>query len=374
MKKKYNLLITISEFMYSSQLRNLCDLVSLLDKNIFEIEIGALATGDSGRVEVEKLGVPYYPLRLQPDRNMSWKKFCDLIKGPYVIFNKKYDLVHSLLYQCLCTEPLFIKLLTSAKYIYTKSNLEWHNHKFNWALKSHLADKIISISNATDALLIEKGFGEKIQKIYLGIDTNVFQESFEKRKSFRATYNIPDSSLVYGCAAQFVEWKEHLTVIHAFESLADSYENIYLVLCGFHQDDSYFHSVMKRIKSSIASDRILYLGVLSDMASFYSGIDCFVLPSRNETFGYVYIEAMSCNRPVIACRAAGPLEIVEENETGLFMEMSSVGDLFKQMEKYIRNRDILVEHGKKGRRRVVEVFSKEVMAKKFEELYLKLLD
>src|SRR3972149_8008639 len=283
MKRKYKLLITISEFMYSSQVRNLCDLVSLLDKNLFEIEIGALATGDSARKEVEKLGVPYYQLRLQPTRHMTPKKCFDLIRGPFIITNRGYDLVHSLLYQSFFTEALFLKVLAQAKYIYTKSNLEWENHKYNWVLKSLLADKIISISNATDKLLVSRGFGNKMEKIFLGIDTDHFQESAEKRKYFREKYNIPAGALVFGCAAQFVEWKEHRTLIEAFELLWRREKGIYLMLCGFHLNDAYFEEVMEKIGNSVVDGRIIYMGHLEDMPGFYSAIDCFVLPSRNET-------------------------------------------------------------------------------------------
>ena len=372
--KKYRILITVSELMYSSQVRNLCDLVSLLDKDKFEIEIGALATGDEAHGDVERLGVKIYRLRLQPTRGFTLSNLVDLVKGPFIVAYKQYDLVHSLLYQCFFTEPFFFKLLTKTKYVYTKSNLEWGNHPTNWRWKSTLADRIISISGATDQVLDETGFGGKKAKIFLGIDTAEFVHSDDSRTSMRAQLEIPHDAIVFGCAAQFIEWKEHLTVFRSFERLAEKHPNIYLLFCGPNHNDAYYHEVVGEIESSRFCDRVQLLGTLSDMPGFYSAIDCFVLASRYETFGYVYVEAMSCNRPVIGCRAAGPLEIIVEGETGFFTKMSDASDLAIQMEKYLTSPELIEQHGLKGRSRVTKVFSKEAMARKTQELYLEMLE
>ena len=371
---RYRILITLSEFMYSSQVRNIYDLVSLIDKDKFEVDIGALATGNEAQKEVEKLGVKIYRLRLQPTRGFTFSKFLDLVKGPFVIAYKQYDLVHSLLYQSFFTEPFFFKLLTKTKYVYTKSNLEWGNHPKNWEWKSKLSDRIVSISSATDELLDAKGFGDKKAKIFLGIDTGHFKHSNASRVNLRQQHGIPEDALVYGCAAQFIEWKEHLTAFRAFEKIAGKHTNTYLLYCGPNHRDAYYHSVVETVNASPYKDRVRFLGTLSDMPAFYSAIDCFVLPSRYETFGYVYVEAMSCGLPVIACRAAGPLEIIVEGETGFFTQMSNPDDLSVQMEKYLTIPGILQNHGAAGRHRAIEIFSKETMARKTQDLYLEMLE
>lgn len=373
MVNKTRLLITVSEFMFSSQVRNLYDLLSLIDTDMFEVEIGALRTEDDAGEMIRSLGFPVFQLRLQPTRPIRPGDALTLLKGPLKFVSGRYDVVHSLLYQSIFTEALVAKVLGRSKYIYTKSNLEWDNHPFNWKIKSRLSDAIISISRATDELLDEKGFGDKRKTIYLGIDTVNFSRDFDKRRMRRHWVEDENDAFVFGCAAQLVEWKEHLTLIEAFETVADQHSNAYLVFCGFHREDDYYREFQRRIKESRHSERIRYLGTLSDMPEFYSSIDCFVLPSRYETFGYVYVEAMSCQLPVIACNAAGPLDIVENGQSGLLVGISQVSELAAAMSRYVSDKDAALRHGARGRDIVIARFSKEKMASQSQELYKSLL-
>ena len=155
--------------------------------------------------------------------------------------------------------------------------------------------------------------------------------------------------------------------------MCERHNKIALFFCGPNHNNDYYRKIMSRIADSSMRDKIHVLGTLDDMPSFYSAIDCFVLPSRNEPFGYVYIEAMSCNKPVIACRAGGPLDIIEENKNGFLIEIGSPDDLADKMERYIENKELITEHGKFSRKIVEDKFSTDIMVKNHQELYLELL-
>lgn len=371
--RPFRLLFTISELTHSSQVRNLVDLLSRLDRDIFECEIGALRVGDAATDAVAALGWPYFRFRLIPTRNMNGADFQSLVASPFKLMMGHYDLVHSLLYQSVASEAIAVKRLTGAKYVYTKSNLEWDNHPSQWRLKSKHSDCVVSISEATSDLLRERGFADRIEKIYLGIDTEAFKFDGADGWRFRQRWGIAAGALVFGCVAQFVEWKEHLTLVRAFELVADRYPKASLVICGPDHGDNYYHSCEDYIRSSRHAGKIHLVGTLSDMPAFYSAIDVFVLPSRFETFGYAYVEAMGCERPAIGCGAAGPLEIIVPERTGLHCKMSNAEDLASTMERYAASADLRREHGTAARRRVVDIFSKEAMAKRSTEVYLRLL-
>jgi len=369
MARKIRILYVLSEFMYGSKVRQVCDLTRGLDKKLFEVEICGLDVGDEATGEIQSLGVPYFRLALHPPRSANLAAVGRFLKSPLTLRHGNYDIVHSLLYQSIFTEPLIVKLFTNAKYVYTKTNLEWDNHPLNWRLKSKLADRIISISRATDELLTEKGFGKKITKIFLGLDVDYFREDPAKRKAMREKLGIPMDAFVFGCAAQFVEWKDHRSLLRAFGSLSGNHSDTYLLLCGPNHNDGFFTQILDEIREHPANGRILMLGTLQDMPEFYSAIDCFVLPSWNEPFGYVYIEAMSCGKPVIACRAGGPLDIVEDGKSGRLCQLNNSADLSDKMMTYLSERSSAREHGKRGRERVVELYSTTWMVRNHEAEY-----
>lgn len=58
----------------------------------------------------------------------------------------------------------------------------------------------------------------------------------------------------------------------------------------------------------------------SELAHYYQNADCFVFPSRWDTFGLVMIEAMACGTPVAAYPVQGPLDVIDQNETGIMDE------------------------------------------------------
>jgi glycosyltransferase involved in cell wall biosynthesis len=58
----------------------------------------------------------------------------------------------------------------------------------------------------------------------------------------------------------------------------------------------------------------------AELAHYYQQADVFVFPSRWDTFGLVMIEAMACGTPVAAYPVQGPIDVVEQNVTGVMDE------------------------------------------------------
>jgi glycosyltransferase involved in cell wall biosynthesis len=67
------------------------------------------------------------------------------------------------------------------------------------------------------------------------------------------------------------------------------------------------------------AERIRFLGWRDDQAALLAACDLFVCPSRHEPLGNVVLEAWSAARPVVACAAVGPSELIEHGVTGLLV-------------------------------------------------------
>jgi len=75
-----------------------------------------------------------------------------------------------------------------------------------------------------------------------------------------------------------------------------------------------------------------------NLVEFYSGLDIFVLASRDETFGVVIIEALCCGIPVIATKCGGPQEIITQ-DTGILVEKENPQQLAEAIELMSKNLD-----------------------------------
>ena len=88
------------------------------------------------------------------------------------------------------------------------------------------------------------------------------------------------------------------------------------------------------------AEAVEFTGLLSrpEIVGLYRGADAFVLASRQETFGVVYIEAMAMGLPVIATSCGGPEDFVDDSN-GFLIPKDDVPSLIEAMEKMIRERD-----------------------------------
>ena len=79
-------------------------------------------------------------------------------------------------------------------------------------------------------------------------------------------------------------------------------------------------------------DQIIFLGALSrdDVSKWMNKCDCFVLPSRYETFGVVYIEALASGRPVIGALNGGAEDIIN-NLNGYLIPIDDIDILSEKM-------------------------------------------
>jgi len=88
----------------------------------------------------------------------------------------------------------------------------------------------------------------------------------------------------------------------------------------------------------------------------------------NEHFGIVPLEAMLARIPVLAANTGGPRETVVDGETGWLRSVEAVDQWTAVMDMVLRqmSEDELMAMGEAGRRRVVEQFSKEMMAQRLD--------
>ncbi|RYZ65226.1 MAG: glycosyltransferase, partial [Proteobacteria bacterium] len=99
--------------------------------------------------------------------------------------------------------------------------------------------------------------------------------------------------------------------------------------------------------------------------SFYNECDIFVAPSRYESFGLVFLEAMVFGKPVIAGDAGGGPEVVTHEKSGLLVPPGDAGALGAALNRLLADPGLRIRLGQNARRDYETRFTDAVMVRDF---------
>ena len=115
--------------------------------------------------------------------------------------------------------------------------------------------------------------------------------------------------------------------------------------------------------------QILFLGRLEDAAlrREYAGCSAFVMPSRDEGFGFVFVEAMRAGRPCIGAHGAAA-EVIADGDTGWLVAAGNRAQLYESVVRMLRDRAAADTMGARGRLRFLQQFTEERFRDRFTAL------
>jgi glycosyltransferase involved in cell wall biosynthesis len=157
-------------------------------------------------------------------------------------------------------------------------------------------------------------------------------------------------------------------LLETAKSLLPSFPHVYLDVVGsdpFAGDGGRSYRMMFDRDPAAAAirDRVRFHGEVPEEAlrGFYRACDVFVAPSRYESFGLIFVEAMMFAKPVVGCRAGGMPEVIADGVTGLLAEPGDAASLRGCLERLIADPALRARMGAAGRRRYEERFTPDRM-------------
>jgi teichuronic acid biosynthesis glycosyltransferase TuaC len=138
----------------------------------------------------------------------------------------------------------------------------------------------------------------------------------------RSRLNIPDGKKVIFCLGYLIERKGFAFLIDAMSSIHDKRDDVICFIGGKGPEEK---NLLSQIHEKKLDDSIKLLGFIPDpmLPIWMNSADLFVLPSLQESFGIVQIEALACGTPVIATNNVGSREIVVSDDVGLLCESAN---------------------------------------------------
>lgn len=222
----------------------------------------------------------------------------------------------------------------------------------------HIADSIVAVSSATAASLT-KDYEVPPWKIHV-IPNGVDFEAFKPL----GLAKIPGSILYAG---RLCERKGLPLLLEAFKDLAGTIPDSRLFIIGEGELREGLEDLALRLG---VSERVVFLGKVSreELVEWYNKVEVFVLPSLFEGFGIVCLEAMACGTPVIASRAPGITDVIEDGRNGILVERDRE-ELLSALSRVLRDHGLRSALGSQGRRDAIERFGWESVVDRFVELY-----
>lgn len=322
----------------------------------------------------------YYPRYLEFPRGILFQKSgYFMAKGIKNIIRKiyknfKFDLIHSNVALPDGYSGMLINNYFNVPHIVTIHGQDFQNtinknKKCREAVFRVLnsADKIITVSNKLKNIVKEQEFCYKINVINNGIDDDCFENNIENIKKNEIKDKIKILSV-----SNLKKTKGIQINLRAISQLKGKYGNIQYDIIG---EGEFEIQLRKLVRELGLEDVVNFLGkkehdeVLKSMSDY----DIFSLPSYNEGFGTVYIEAMSKRVAVIGVEGEGIEDAIKNGYNGFLVKREDVTSLIDVLDMLIKDdkkRNIIA---KNGRNTVIKYFTWNSNAKKVIKLYEKMI-
>lgn len=220
------------------------------------------------------------------------------------------------------------------------------------------ARKVICISDKVRQLLADgAGAAVNAEVVYNGTDPNFFAPG--------SAPEGPPTILVVG---NLLAGKGHELVLRAFGRLKDSHPGLQCRMIGEGSDRDRF--------AHLAGDlgiggRVHFPGrrIRREVAEAMRNCTVFVLPSRYEGLGCVYLEAMACGKPAIACRGQGIDEIIHHGSNGWLIPVDGLEELVQGLQALLENAELCLRIGEAARQTILNDLTLSHQARKLMRIY-----
>lgn len=264
----------------------------------------------------------------------------------------------------LLAKPKNILCVLHLRDIFKKYSLPWF---FYWLFFPNKNAFALAVSQAT-LNSFPKRIRRKGRVIYNGTTLPAFSK---QQENIRGSLNLDPKTRIILSMGRLVPWKGFDLLLEAFLLVSEKQADTCLVILGdtLYWNDDHKGTLIQKAKLMGLEARVFFPGFKKNISDYLFACDFFILPSVNEPFGRVLIEAMSHEKPTIAFRTGGIPEIVLPHETGLLVDKRNPLALANAMEWMLLHPQEAKIMGQKGKRRVETIFSIDKNVREIENFF-----
>lgn len=235
-------------------------------------------------------------------------------------------------------------------------------------------DFVIANSSATFAQAERLGFArERLRVVHYGIEPIPWDAArvAAERRRVRDEIGLSDATRLVLCLGRLSPEKGHPFAIEAMASLVHERGlDVRLAILGHGPEKERLEACVKRHR---LESHVLLPGFTREVDAWLAASDLFLLPSLQEEFGQVTLEAYRLARPVVATRTWGIPDVVEDGRTGLLVPPADAGAIGEAVGALLGDPARARALGEAGHARFLAHFTAERMVADHEALYAELV-
>ncbi len=273
--------------------------------------------------------------------------------------------------------------LLATRHIMNSHNKKNFYHKFIYKrLDSMLVMSQTLKRNVLDTHAIPE---ELVKVVHLGLDFARFDPLKIDGAAQRALWGAGPDTIVIGLVGRIDPAKGQATFIRAAAGMLKNQkpdEKFKFVIVGeetLGTSSDYLQELRHMVEQYGLADSVIFAGYQENIPAVMSSFDIFVMPSRQEAFGLVAIEAMAMECPIIISSGGSAEEIVGADlkegrrEFGRTMRAEDAFDLQLQLRHLLDHPEERAETGKKARAHVVKNYDRKNRIRDTFEIYERVL-
>lgn len=228
--------------------------------------------------------------------------------------------------------------------------------------------RFIAVSAAVAGVLAAGGVDpSRITVIRDGVDEQRLLVSVEP--VLRRELDLPNDAVLVGCVAHLTDHKDHRTLLAAWAEVERRAPHAWLAIVGTGE----LEVELKAQAQALHLACVVFTGFRSDIPAVLRSCDVFTLTSHLEGLGSSVMDAMLMGLPVVATRAGGLPELVDDGVTGWTVPVRDPRALAEALCAAILNPEMRRRCGEAGRRRAHPTFTAQRMVAEHLALYQEIL-
>jgi glycosyltransferase involved in cell wall biosynthesis len=328
-------------------------------------KVWVASSGGNNVAHLQAAGMRHVQINIKTKSEVHPKLLLSLPSLVRLVRNEDINIIHA---QTRVTQVLgaFLSHLSGVKMVTTCHGFfrpRWFRKTFPcWG------EAVIAVSKPVARhLSVDLGVDhKKVHLIANGIDLERFVMTNDRmRREARQRTGMGDSPLI-GIIARLSDVKGIDVLIKAMPLVLKEIPSVNLLIAGQGQEET----ALKKLTHDLSLTAHVHFKSGTDQTQdLLCAFDVFVMPSLMEGLGLSVIEAQACGIPVVASRAGGLVDLIEDGKSGYLVPINDPAALAGRIIEILRNPSPSMAMTQQARLNVEQYFSAQRMLKETLKVY-----